>query len=104
MAFDFVEWIKRGGALPDCPPLLSALTQTTYSFKGDRLLLEPKELIKVKLGFSPDEMDAAMMTFAEPVEARTANRKRANRSAASDSYSPFAYLDNVTERDSASRG
>jgi hypothetical protein len=29
MYFGFVEWIKRGGALPDCPELLAALTQTT---------------------------------------------------------------------------
>lgn len=67
MYFDFIEWIKRGGALPDDPTLTAALTQTTYCFKGDRLLLEPKESVKKKLGYSPDVADAACTTFAEPV-------------------------------------
>ncbi len=70
MAFDLVEWIKRGGALPDDPNLLTALVETTYTFEkhGDRLILEPKEMVKKKLnGKSPDEMDGAMLTFAEPV-------------------------------------
>jgi phage terminase large subunit len=59
MYFDFVEWIKRGGALPESDELLAALTQTTYTFKGDRFLLEPKEAVKEKLGYSPDDFDAA---------------------------------------------
>lgn len=67
MAFDFVEWIKKGGALPESNGLLQALTQTTYTFQGDRLLLEPKDQVKAKLGSSPDEFDAAILTFAEPV-------------------------------------
>jgi hypothetical protein len=39
MYFEFVEWIKRGGALPDSPELLAALSLTTYTFRGDRLHL-----------------------------------------------------------------
>lgn len=68
MAFKLVEWIKRGGALPDVKELHQALTQTTYTFKGDKLLIEPKDDIKLKLGFSPDHMDALMLTFALPVD------------------------------------
>jgi hypothetical protein len=71
MCFEFVEWIKRGGAVPESNELLAALTQTTYTFKGDRLILEPKEDIKAKLGYSPDEADAAALTFAQPVMARS---------------------------------
>jgi phage terminase large subunit len=67
MAFQAVEWVKRGGALPDCPELLAAMTQTTYGFQGDKLLLEPKDAIKTKLGYSPDHFDALMLTFAMPV-------------------------------------
>ena len=70
MYFEFVEWIKRGGALPESNELLAALTQTTYTFKGDRLILEPKDDVKAKLGYSPDEADAAALTFAQPVMAR----------------------------------
>jgi phage terminase large subunit len=69
MAFNLINWIKNGGALPDIFELHQALTQTTYTFKGEQLILEPKEDIKVKLlGQSPDHMDALMLTFALPVE------------------------------------
>lgn len=92
MAFDLVDWIKRGGALPKCDELAAALTQTTYTFKGDRFLLEPKDEVKVRLGYSPDEMDAAMMTFAQPVatmqQARAPQRQQAP-------YDPFADFDKL---------
>src|SRR5580658_7536359 len=32
MAFECVQWIRRGGALPESANLLTALTQTTYTF------------------------------------------------------------------------
>ncbi len=68
MAFDCVAWIKGGGQLPEnCPELAAALTKTTYTFKGDRLLLQPKEQVKEMLGYSPDHMDGLMLTFAQPV-------------------------------------
>jgi len=77
MMFELVEWIKGGGALPNIPELAAALTQTTYTFKGDSILIEPKDIIKEKLGYSPDHMDAAMLTFAHPVlktDMRTVNQ------------------------------
>lgn len=69
MYFEFCEWIKEGGSLPECPDLIAALTATTYSFTSKGLMIiEPKEIIKAKLnGVSPDEADAAALTFAEPV-------------------------------------
>ena len=75
MYFEAVQWIKAGGQLPpaDTPgiaELIGALSQTTYSFRGDRLLLEPKEQVKQRLGASPDEADAFALTFAEPVAVR----------------------------------
>ena len=66
MYFEAIEWIKAGGALPDAPELIAALSQTTYSFRGDRLLLEPKDQIKARLGYSPDDADAFALTFAQP--------------------------------------
>ncbi len=68
MAFELVKWIKSGGALPDILELTQALTQTTYMFKGEQLMLEPKEDVKAKIGHSPDHMDALMLTFAMPVD------------------------------------
>lgn len=70
MYFKVAEWVKSGGCLPNDPDLVSELTQTTYSFKGDALLLEPKEIIKAKLGRSPDKADALALTFAEPVASK----------------------------------
>jgi phage terminase large subunit len=74
MYFEAIEWIRRGGALPESPELAAALTQTTYSFQGDRFLLEPKEDVKAKLGYSCDEADAFVLTFAEQVSARQLRR------------------------------
>jgi hypothetical protein len=96
MYFSAVEWIKRGGALPECPEITAALTQTTYSIKGDRLLLEPKDLVKAKLGYSPDEADAFVLTFAEPVSAR-AERRRQPRSAMPSNYNEFAEMDALAD-------
>jgi phage terminase large subunit len=73
MYFEAVEWIRRGGQLPPggaSDELIAALSQTTYSFRGDRLLLEPKEQVKARLGYSPDDADAFALTFAQPVTAR----------------------------------
>lgn len=67
MMFLAVEWIKKGGALPHIPEFLTAITQTNYSFKGDRLIVEPKEIIKAKIGFSPDDLDSFILTTAAPV-------------------------------------
>lgn len=78
MAFNVVSWIKRGGAMPDIPELTKALISTSYNFQGEKLLLEPKEDIKSRLGFSPDHMDALMLTFALPVDRKLSD--------------PYAYL------------
>jgi hypothetical protein len=89
MYFDAVEWIRRGGALPDdSHELLAALTQTTYSFQGDKILLEPKDDIKVKLGYSPDECDAFVLSFAEPVIAPDPLPRRGHNAALAD-YHPY---------------
>ena len=73
--------------------MLAALTQTTYTFQGDRLMLEPKDEIKVKLGYSPDEADAFVLTFAEPVTP-IGNARPIQQSGRED-YQPFAELDRV---------
>jgi len=70
MYFTMVNWIKDGGQLPDIPELVAELTQTTYTYKGDQLLLEPKKLIKAKIGRSPDRADGLALTFAEPVASK----------------------------------
>ena len=92
MYWDAVEWIKRGGALPRGPgsaELLASRTQTTYSFKGDRIILEDKAQIKDRLGFSPDEADAFVLTFAEPISATLQTQLPARNRPMQD-YNPYA--------------
>lgn len=71
MYFLMAEWVKAGGALPNLPDLIPELTETLYSFKGDALLLEPKKMVKAKLGRSPDLADGLALTFAAPVTGRS---------------------------------
>lgn len=66
MWFDMAEWVRRGGALPNLPALGRELLAPTYTFQRGKFLLEPKEQIKKRLGFSPDMADALALTFAEP--------------------------------------
>ena len=96
MYFDLVAWIKGGGALPDCPELTAALTQTSYTFQRDALILEPKDVIKAKLGYSPDEADALALTFAAPVAAASQQRQRFGRHTVD--YDPFASITDAMDR------
>jgi hypothetical protein len=66
MWFEMADWVKRGGVLPKCNILKKELTSPTYSFKNGKLILEPKEKIKERLGFSTDRSDALCLTFAHP--------------------------------------
>lgn len=63
------EWVKNGGALPSDPELAEELCAPTYSYKGDKIIIEPKEKIKERMGRSPDKADALACTFAHPVVA-----------------------------------
>lgn len=88
MYFRTAQWIKDGGALPDIPELVAELSETTYTFKGDRLLLEPKDVVKVKIGRSPDLADALCLTHAAPVAPRArSTMPQGNRQ---EEFDPFA--------------
>lgn len=66
MWFGAAEWIKRGGGLPYHDKLIQELIAPTYTFKSGKMLLEPKDQIKDRIGFSPDIADALCLTFAHP--------------------------------------
>jgi len=66
MYLEMSKWVKAGGALPPCPPLVAELTTPTYSFTNGKFWIEPKELIKKRLGRSPDYADSLALTFAIP--------------------------------------
>lgn len=78
------EWIKSEGMLPPAntpgmAELAKAMTQTNYSRKRgkggrEQLFIEPKEIIKAKIGFSPDDADALCLTFSQYVPPRSPRR------------------------------
>lgn len=62
------EHLKAGASLPDnCPELIAELTEPSYGFKLDKIFIEPKPLIKARLGRSPDLADALAYSHAFPV-------------------------------------
>ncbi len=67
MAFEFANWVKGGGCLPDLPELTEEATAITYAFSKDQLQIAPKDEIKEELGRSPDLFDGGMLNFAYPV-------------------------------------
>jgi len=70
MYFKLKAWLEGGGALPNEPTLKSELSVVEYSFaRNGKILLEPKEKIKEKIGKSPDYADSLALTFAMPVYA-----------------------------------
>lgn len=66
MWLEMAEWVKRGGALPNCNQLKKELVSVMYFLKNGKLALEEKDQIKKRLGFSPDRADALALTFALP--------------------------------------
>lgn len=66
MWLEMSEWVKRGGALPHIPELVRELTAPTYTFTNGKILLEPKDMLKKRIGVSPDLADALCLTFALP--------------------------------------
>ena len=90
--FETVQWIRNGGQLPPMdtpgmPELRAALSRTTYMIRGDKLLLEPKDQVKTRLGYSPDDADALALTFAQPVTPRGRIRRPMGRH--QYEYDPF---------------
>jgi hypothetical protein len=66
MWIEMADWVKAGGALPNVPELVAELTTPTYTFANGQFLLEEKDMIKKRLGRSPDLADALALTFAIP--------------------------------------
>lgn len=66
MWFKMAEWVKGGGCLYKCNTLKKELLAPTYTFKDGKFILEAKDQIKSRLGFSPDRCDALALTFYLP--------------------------------------
>lgn len=67
MWIEMSEAIKRETALPyHVPELVAELTTPTYTFVNGVFMLEDKEMVKKRLGRSPDLADALALTWALP--------------------------------------
>jgi hypothetical protein len=66
------EWLEQTGGvdIPDSDALQSDATAPGYSYglTDQRLILESKEQMRARGVRSPDEWDAVVLTFAEPVK------------------------------------
>jgi hypothetical protein len=62
---EMAKWVRDGGQIPASDTTLhDDLMAPTYTFKGARTIIEPKEDIKARLGRSPDWGDALALTFS----------------------------------------
>jgi phage terminase large subunit len=66
MWVNMTDALKAGVALPNIPELVAELTTPTYTFVKGKMVLEEKEMIKKRLGRSPDLADALALTYALP--------------------------------------
>lgn len=66
------EWIRKEGAIPQNEDLTQELTNVLYGFSSGagQIQLEGKELVKKRIGKSPDLADSLALTFAFPIQKR----------------------------------
>lgn len=65
MSARLLQWMQSGGAIPDLEMLEEDLTNREFSHDSkDRLIMESKRHMKARIGRSPDDMDALLLTFA----------------------------------------
>lgn len=84
------EWVRTVGCLPNIPRLLQELTSVTYAFKESKYILEGKDEIKKRLGFSLDYSDGLALTHAIPDQPAAAFQARMphGRDQSSGTYKP----------------
>lgn len=66
MWLSMADAIRGGLWLPDIPELVPELTTPTYTFINGVFVLEDKDLVKKRLGRSPDLADGLATTYALP--------------------------------------
>lgn len=58
--------IRNGAGLPNIPEMVGELSEPTYTYVGGQILVEPKDMVKERIGRSPDYADAYNQTYALP--------------------------------------
>lgn len=61
--FKLAEWVRGRGCLPPIPELIPELTTPTYIYKNGKFQIEEKDMVKKRLGRSPDLADGLATTF-----------------------------------------
>ncbi len=89
MWFTMADAVRSGASLPNIPELVAELTQPTYSFVNGKLALEPKEMVKKRLGRSPDLADACAQTYALPDQPREVFAQLQTTTHAQTDFDPF---------------
>ena len=87
-----VEWIKAGGSIPHSSRLRKELTNVNYNYRNGRILIESKEDIKKRIGFSTDYIDSLALTFSivDQPKANEFEYMIKNRHSAKKDYDPLA--------------
>lgn len=74
--WEMAAWVKNGGALPlvdvrgnPIEDIRGELVALEYFYKGDKIAIIEKAIIKQKIGRSPDKTDALALTFSHPLQA-----------------------------------
>ena len=94
-----LEWMIQGGAIPDEDQLETELVSRDFGHNDrGKLMLERKELMKKRLGVSPDWADSLYLTFAQDVPPRVHPRGVLDhgvgaREASAMDYDPLDALD-----------
>jgi hypothetical protein len=57
------QWVKNGGKLPPDELLKEEAIATRYIIKNDKMEAESKDIVKLRLGRSPDRWESFLMTF-----------------------------------------
>ena len=90
MAQNAKRWLKDGGCIPEDNALRDAILAPEAVARTDGMIqLESKKDIKKRLGYSPGEFDAWLLSFAYPVASKNEFARFEQQSKV---YDPFAHL------------
>lgn len=82
-------WLKEGGQV-DSQELADELVIPEFRVKLDgKIVLEPKDEIKKRVGISPNRADALALTFAYPVQKKQRGFGAKNTHVAKSEYDPY---------------
>ena len=115
MYYRIKKWLAKG-IIPDSPELLKELVnQELGEDPNNRIKLVKKEVIKARIGRSPDESDALALTFADDsiddIEDLTTTRDRAIQmlmesegikyNSPEENYNPLNFMESLDTEDDA---